>query len=563
MPDEPSKPADAASSLPAPDFYAESPTTAQPLDFDDDIPDAAPQLSASPNASTAADKTMSEKGRDMEGGKGQAGAADGSATSTSTGGHDAAATSPPAPPPKPPRPLTAQQEKEKTLREAFPTVERAVIKAVLVASAGDVERAFHALLVMSDPSVEKEVEEEIQQHAQAQAQQQQQQQQQRRYQSGPPPKPARPSADVARQRQRQLEEDERYARRLAEQYGDVPYAQGERERQPYARSREGDAGGVPRPAVSRGPRKETGLKPNELFDDDHDFFRGPDDLPVIQENIRKGFVETQTKVNSFFANLKKKFDGEDEDYEQFVDESKYYHGDGRSQTGGRPFSPGGAAPRRSTSGQPYGHGRYPSDEGRARLSGDRERDRYDADARELGDGFSALELRDAEAPPRLPRRPDKINNDIFSMDDPSKPARRKVSFQEGPPAEIPPPSSFEVPGIEKRASPSTTPGFAASRAGDKYAAAKTHAPGAAGTPGSNLAKAGSKWQPLSVVEPSPIAAHDAHAGDDDDADSDPFKLGDDDEEEAEKDKEKDGKKEEEGKGASGAAAKDAKAGESK
>jgi CUE domain. len=51
-----------------------------------------------------------------------------------------------APPPKPPRPLSPQQQAENTLKEAFPTIDAAVVKAVLVASGGNLERAFHALL---------------------------------------------------------------------------------------------------------------------------------------------------------------------------------------------------------------------------------------------------------------------------------------------------------------------------------------------------------------------------------------------------------------------------------
>lgn len=51
-----------------------------------------------------------------------------------------------APPPKPPRPLSPQQQAENTLKEAFPSVDTAVVKAVLIASGGRVEPAFNALL---------------------------------------------------------------------------------------------------------------------------------------------------------------------------------------------------------------------------------------------------------------------------------------------------------------------------------------------------------------------------------------------------------------------------------
>lgn len=50
------------------------------------------------------------------------------------------------PPTKPPRPLTEAQKNELILKEAFPSVEPSVIKAVLSASSGRVEPAFNALL---------------------------------------------------------------------------------------------------------------------------------------------------------------------------------------------------------------------------------------------------------------------------------------------------------------------------------------------------------------------------------------------------------------------------------
>ena len=50
------------------------------------------------------------------------------------------------PPPKPPRPLAPEQQAENTLKEAFPSIDAAVVKAVLRASGGRVEPAFNALL---------------------------------------------------------------------------------------------------------------------------------------------------------------------------------------------------------------------------------------------------------------------------------------------------------------------------------------------------------------------------------------------------------------------------------
>jgi hypothetical protein len=49
-------------------------------------------------------------------------------------------------PPQPPRPVSETQQNETILKEAFPSVEMSVIKAVLRASGGRVEPAFNALL---------------------------------------------------------------------------------------------------------------------------------------------------------------------------------------------------------------------------------------------------------------------------------------------------------------------------------------------------------------------------------------------------------------------------------
>lgn len=87
----------------------ESPTTARPLDFDDEPQESgvisAPAPAAAPSNNAEA-----------------------------------------PPPPMPPRPLSPRHQAEATLKEAFPSIETDVVKAVLVASNWDLERAFHALL---------------------------------------------------------------------------------------------------------------------------------------------------------------------------------------------------------------------------------------------------------------------------------------------------------------------------------------------------------------------------------------------------------------------------------
>jgi CDK inhibitor PHO81 len=120
-----------------------------------------------------------------------------------------------------------------------------------------------------------------------------------------------------------------------------------------------------RRSAERGRPKQTGLKPNEPYDEGRSFL--DDDLPAIKENLRRGFVETQKTVNNWITNLKKKIDGED------VGSGPSEDGQGAAQT--RPNQPYG--PRRS---------------GDSRRSGDY--NRYDADPQVLGDDFAGIQLND-------------------------------------------------------------------------------------------------------------------------------------------------------------------------
>ncbi|MCJ1361713.1 ubiquitin-binding protein cue5 [Acarospora aff. strigata] len=364
----------------------ESPTTARELDFDDE-----PQ----------------------EVGVG----AGGHLANTGEPGEDVA-------PPKPPRPLSPRQQAENTLREAFPSIDAAVVRAVLTASGGKVEPAFNALLGMSDPDSQKE--------------------------PTPPPQPPRPVQQplgTTSTAQSQLQADEQYARQLAEHYsGAGAYG---------AAPRSGSRGRRDPPLPRR--KQETGLKPNELYDDrEHSFL--DDDLPVIRENIRKGFLETQSTVNKWVTSLKKKIDGEDdEDYPPQPP---------------RPAQGYNAGPPQ----QSYGIRRSGE---LGRRSGDR--DRYDADPQLIGDDFATLQLRDEEGAQRRSGRP--LANPNLFKPTPAAPQSdsRRVSFQDGPPQEI----------------------------GDLYRSSPDHGTRPLATPGKQ-----SKWQPLSSVDPAPVA------------DADPFSLGD-------------------------------------
>lgn len=85
----------------------------------------------------------------------------------------------------------------------------------------------------------------------------------------PPPQPPRPNRHPSAgdrnttTPRNQLEADELYARQLAEHYGGAASYR----RDPRSR---GDRGNPPQPVR----RSQTGLKPSELYEDDHSFLEG-------------------------------------------------------------------------------------------------------------------------------------------------------------------------------------------------------------------------------------------------------------------------------------------------
>jgi hypothetical protein len=158
----------------------------------------------------------------------------------------------------------------------------------------------------------------------------------------PPPQPPRPSNRA----QTQMDADEQYARQLAEHYG-------------------GSASYAPRMNSRGDPRGNYlgDLKPTYTREEEHSFL--DDDLPIIKENLKKGFLETQNTVNGWLTNLKKKIDGvEDDD------------------------APSSSQPRYGAGNAPYRSRRS----GDGRQSGDY--NRYDADPHVLGDDFAGIQLND-------------------------------------------------------------------------------------------------------------------------------------------------------------------------
>jgi hypothetical protein len=337
-----------------------------------------------------------------------------------------------APPPKPPRPQTEQQKSELMLKEAFPSVDLVVIKAILSASRGQIEAAFNALLEMTDPDAAKN---------------------EPRAEEVPPPQPPRPNATA----QSQLEADERYARQLAEHYENVGAYEARTQNRPQDRQR-GAQGGYPARGSSRQQQQQQQQPyPAPLNQNDREYSFLDDDLPAIRDNLRKGFVETQTKVNGWITNLKKKID---ETFEE---------GDERSQGQASSSFEG-----RNNYGNNYGGGPRPRSS---------DYDRYDADPEVLGDDFAGIKLA-----PDGAASPQSRSNNVFRPPPPStspRPNERKVGFKE---------ETEDIYSSSPRFSPNDGP---------------TSAP--------KPATKGSKWQPLTTVESAPMAENDPFSlGDSDD-----------------------------------------------
>ncbi|OLL22406.1 CUE domain-containing protein 5 [Neolecta irregularis DAH-3] len=158
-------------------------------------------------------------------------------------------------PEMPARPIDqSEDDKVKTLREAFPGVEETVIRAILQASRGNIDRSINALLSISDPSYKFEPESHNDSHL-------------------PTTTP-----------RNQVEADEQYARRLAADY-DRRIAQNQSDRSKQQKQQ----------------RASSEERETSFLDDD---------LPVIKENLKQGFNDAKTKVNAWVTKLKNRIDGD-------------------------------------------------------------------------------------------------------------------------------------------------------------------------------------------------------------------------------------------------------------
>lgn len=176
----------------------------------------------------------------------------------------------------------------KQLKEAFPNLEDKYIKAVIIASQGAVDPAFNALLYLSDPESEKDIE--------------------------LPSEPLTSDAPQlpARRKQTQLEQDELLARQLDQQYNKT--------RQRAGRRRSGDAEREAhrqrlRDRQRRGQYPLTPEEQRELEGDDDSWAQFVEkDLPELKERANKSIQETATKLNGWFNGIRKNFVGEGPEY---------------------------------------------------------------------------------------------------------------------------------------------------------------------------------------------------------------------------------------------------------
>jgi hypothetical protein len=208
----------------------------------------------------------------------------------------------------------------------------------------------------------------------------------------------------------------------------------------------------------------------------------PDDLPVIKQNIQKGFQETQVKVNKWIMDFKKKLDGDEDDHEG----QPHPAAQSSSQVPQRQdFGPSQSEQLRGI--------RRSAEQGRR--SGDRER--YDADPRVLSDDFTQLELHDNEGKPA------------------PTPGMAQLTSRSGGPPRRTTSRPLANPDLFK----STPTGGPV----DEVEALYSNPNATNRQPSPSAGKGGKKWQPLTSVAPNPESE-----------DNDPFSLGDSDEEDAKK-----------------------------
>lgn len=301
----------------------------------------------------------------------------------------------------------------------------------------------------------------------------------------PPPPPPRPTAE-----QQQLHNDELYARQLADHYSSTERSRTQTSR-PQTQQRRSNPGPTAAPAGA----------------DERDYSFFDDELPVIQQNLKQGFLQTQTKVNKWISDFRKRIDGEDDDGNGASD--PLYADPARPQQQRHNFGSSQAEQLRGIqrmSAQRNGNNANTTTTTANDRARSRSATRYDADPQLLDDDFSRLAMEDNDddatstPPPKKPARP-LANPDLF----------RSSNTGAQPPQAGP---VDEVDALVRR----------------PLGAGKTATATTGTTPTTSPASAKSKkWQPLTSVAPAPEVEGGSAAGgavDEDEEEEDPFSLAD-------------------------------------
>ncbi|KAK6198794.1 uncharacterized protein RJT21DRAFT_122429 [Scheffersomyces amazonensis] len=190
-----------------------------------------------------------------------------------------------APPPaRPPRPVDPITQVTNELKEAFPNIEEKLITAVLIASQGQVDPAFNALLYISDPSFKPEI-------------------------PVPQTEALEPKTSITSTKPSILSEDEILARRLQKEF------ENEEARRRRRHERKKKLG-------NQNPNQQS-QQYREDFDD------SPDEFDQIKETFSQGLEDARSTLNGWVSNLAKRFDGNDKQGNQ---QSQQY----QQQVGGQP-----------------------------------------------------------------------------------------------------------------------------------------------------------------------------------------------------------------------------------
>ena len=175
----------------------------------------------------------------------------------------------------------------KQLKEAFPGIEEKYIIMVIIASQGNVDSAFNALLYLSDPESSKDIE----------------------LPSHPVHNDDRSSEAASKRQQLQYQQDEMLARKLNDEYNN---RHGGRHRRYPRRHYEEYDNGNSRRRPSQGQYR--GGSNDYSYDSDEDGWTQfvERDLPQMTAKANKSIHETASKVSNWFSNVTRNFLNEDD-----------------------------------------------------------------------------------------------------------------------------------------------------------------------------------------------------------------------------------------------------------